>query len=91
MFALITAFFVDDIASTVLVAVNKIGSLINGPYPRCFFAGLTDTQGYWSGGTGWIRRRVVSQCGSLGGSAIRIVAVVECHWTGGHHGRGLDI
>jgi SSS family solute:Na+ symporter len=40
MFALITAFFVDDIASTVLVAVNKIGSLINGPILGVFLLGL---------------------------------------------------
>ena len=40
MFALITAFFVDDIASTVLVAVNKIGSLINGPTLGVFLLGL---------------------------------------------------
>ena len=40
LFALITAFFVDDIASTVIVAVNKVGSLINGPILGVFLLGL---------------------------------------------------
>ena len=40
MFALVTAFFVDDIASTVIVAVNKVGSLINGPILGVFLLGL---------------------------------------------------
>jgi SSS family solute:Na+ symporter len=40
VFALITAFFVDDIASTVIVAVNKVGSLINGPILGVFLLGL---------------------------------------------------
>ena len=34
------AFHVDDIASTVLVAINKIGSLINGPVLGVFILGL---------------------------------------------------
>ena len=40
LFALVTAFFVDDIASTVIVAVNKVGSLINGPILGVFLLGL---------------------------------------------------
>lgn len=40
VFALVTAFFVDDIASTVIVAVNKVGSLINGPILGVFLLGL---------------------------------------------------
>lgn len=40
VFALITAFYVDDIASTVIVAVNKVGSLINGPILGVFLLGL---------------------------------------------------
>lgn len=34
------AFHVDDIASTVLVAINKIGSLINGPVLGVFVLGI---------------------------------------------------
>lgn len=34
------AFYVGDIASTVLVAINKIGSLINGPVLAVFALGL---------------------------------------------------
>ena len=40
IFALVTAFYVDDIASTVIVAVNKVGSLINGPILGVFMLGL---------------------------------------------------
>ena len=40
LFALVTAFYVDDIASTVIVAVNKVGSLINGPILGVFLLGL---------------------------------------------------
>jgi Na+/proline symporter len=36
----VIAFFVDDIASTVIVAVNKVGSLINGPILGVFLLGL---------------------------------------------------
>ena len=39
LFALVTA-FIDDIASTVIVAVNKVGSLINGPILGVFLLGL---------------------------------------------------
>jgi len=38
------AFHVDDIASTVLVAINKIGSLINGPVLGVFTLGLLTTR-----------------------------------------------
>lgn len=38
------AFFVDDIASTVLVAINKIGSLINGPVLGVFALGILTTR-----------------------------------------------
>ena len=38
--AVVLAFWVDDIASTVLVAVNKLGSLINGPLLAVFVMGL---------------------------------------------------
>lgn len=34
------AFFVDDIADSVLVAINKIGSLVNGPLLAVFLLGL---------------------------------------------------
>ncbi len=37
---LIGAFFVEDIAPTVLEAINKIGSLINGPVLGVFTAGV---------------------------------------------------
>ena len=40
MLAVVLAFWVDDIASTVLVAVNKLGSLINGPLLAIFVMGL---------------------------------------------------
>lgn len=43
------AFHVDDIASTVLVAINKIGSLINGPVLGVFALGLLTTR---ANGTG---------------------------------------
>jgi Na+/proline symporter len=36
----VLAFWVDDIATTVLVAVNKLGSLINGPLLAVFVLGL---------------------------------------------------
>jgi len=38
--ALSMSFFVGDIASTVLVAINKVGSLINGPILGVFCLGL---------------------------------------------------
>lgn len=38
------AFHVEDIASTVLVAINKIGSLINGPVLGVFALGLLTTR-----------------------------------------------
>ena len=38
--SIVLAFWVDDIASTVLVAVNKLGSLINGPLLAVFVMGL---------------------------------------------------
>jgi SSS family transporter len=38
--ALVFAFFVGDIADSVLVAINKIGSLINGPVLGVFALGL---------------------------------------------------
>jgi len=38
------AFHVDDIATTVLVAINKIGSLINGPVLGVFTMGLLTTR-----------------------------------------------
>ena len=44
LFALVTAFYVDDIASTVIVAVNKVGSLINGPILGVFLLGLLTTR-----------------------------------------------
>jgi len=37
---LVLAFFVGDIADTVLVAINKIGSLINGPVLGVFALGI---------------------------------------------------
>ena len=37
---LVMAFFVDDIASTVLEAINKIGSLANGPILAVFVLGF---------------------------------------------------
>ncbi|MEM8563754.1 MAG: sodium:solute symporter [Pseudomonadota bacterium] len=37
---LVLAFYVDDIADTVLVAINKIGSLINGPVLAVFALGI---------------------------------------------------
>ncbi|MEC8112697.1 MAG: sodium:proline symporter, partial [Pseudomonadota bacterium] len=40
LLAIVLAFWVDDIASTVLVAVNKLGSLINGPLLAVFVMGL---------------------------------------------------
>ncbi len=43
------AFHVDDIASTVLVAINKIGSLINGPVLGVFALGLLTSR---ANGTG---------------------------------------
>jgi len=38
------SFFVADIASTILVAINKIGSLINGPVLAVFFLGIFSTR-----------------------------------------------
>ena len=40
MVTLILAFYVGDIADTVLVAINKIGSLINGPVLGVFSLGI---------------------------------------------------
>ena len=40
LIAIILSFYVDDIASTVLEAINKIGSLINGPILGVFLLGL---------------------------------------------------
>tara|TARA_R110002072_G_scaffold51389_9_gene137968 strand:+ start:8613 stop:10226 length:1614 start_codon:yes stop_codon:yes gene_type:complete len=41
---LVLAFFVGDIADTVLVAINKIGSLINGPVLGVFALGILTTR-----------------------------------------------
>ena len=38
--AIILAFYVEDISSNVLIAINKIGSLINGPIIGVFTLGL---------------------------------------------------
>ena len=38
--AIILAFYVEDISSNVLVAINKIGSLINGPIIGVFALGI---------------------------------------------------
>jgi len=38
------SFFVADIATTILVAINKIGSLINGPVLAVFFLGIFTTR-----------------------------------------------
>jgi len=43
------AFHVDDIAETVLVAINKIGSLINGPVLAVFALGLLTRRARGSG------------------------------------------
>ena len=40
LIAIILSFYVDNIASTVLEAINKIGSLINGPILGVFLLGL---------------------------------------------------
>ena len=40
LIALILSFFVDNIASTVLEAINKVGSLINGPILGVFLLGI---------------------------------------------------
>ena len=47
--AIIFSFYVGDIASSVLVAINKIGSLINGPVLGVFILGLLTKS---SNGTG---------------------------------------
>ena len=38
--AILMAFFVDDVSSNVLIAINKIGSLINGPILGVFLLGV---------------------------------------------------
>ena len=38
--ALALSFYVGDIASTVIVAINKIGSLMNGPVLGTFLLGI---------------------------------------------------
>ena len=40
LLAIILAFYVEDISSNVLVAINKIGSLINGPIIGVFALGI---------------------------------------------------
>ena len=47
--ALAMSFFVDDIATTVLVAINKIGSLVNGPVLGVFMLGLLTKRSNGSG------------------------------------------
>ena len=49
MLALVISFFVDDIATTVLVAINKIGSLINGPVLGVFMLGILTKRANGSG------------------------------------------
>lgn len=41
---LIMSFFVADIATTILVAINKVGSLINGPVLAVFALGICSTR-----------------------------------------------
>ena len=55
MLAIVLAFWVDDIASTVLVAVNKLGSLINGPLLAVFVMGLlTQSVTGWGARVGFV-------------------------------------
>ena len=59
-------FWVDDIASTVLVAVNKLGSLINGPLLAVFVMGLLTQSVTGRGRQGWASQqgsRVIFCCG----------------------------
>jgi SSS family solute:Na+ symporter len=86
VFALITAFFVDDIASTVIVAVNKVGSLINGPILGVFLLGLLTRSATGQGCQNRLCRRSYYQCNPLGGCAVCLVVVVECDWAGCDYG-----
>ena len=82
LFALFTAFYVDDIASTVIVAVNKVGSLINGPILGVFMLGL-----FHEKRNRWRRKtrlccRAFDKCSTLEVGAGRVLALVERHWFG---------
>ena len=73
------AFHVDDIASTVLVAINKIGSLINGPVLGVFIMGLLTTRAtgpclYWAAGGFPAEPRILAV------SARNLLALVERLW-----------
>lgn len=61
--ALTLSFFVDDIASTVLVAINKIGSLINGPVLGVFLLGILTSR---TTGTGACLGLLAGFCLNLG-------------------------
>ena len=86
LFALLTAFYVDDIASTVIVAVNKVGSLINGPILGVFMLGLF-TKSVTGGGArlGFVAG-AFDKC-TLEVGAGRVLALVERHWFGCDLGR----
>ncbi len=49
--AIVFSFYVGDIASSVLVAINKIGSLINGPVLGVFLLGLLTKRTSGTGAT----------------------------------------
>ncbi len=49
--AIVFSFYVGDIASSVLVAINKIGSLINGPVLGVFILGLFSKRAHGTGAT----------------------------------------
>ena len=60
---LVMAFHVEDIASTVIVAINKIGSLINGPVLAVFALGLLTARASGRGARfGLITGFVVNLC-----------------------------
>lgn len=45
----IFSFFVEDISSSIIVSINKIGSLINGPILGVFLLGILTTKGNQKG------------------------------------------
>ena len=90
VFALVTAFFVDDIASTVIVAVNKVGSLINGPILGVFLLGLMTKSRHWTRCASWLFRRPRGQCVLVGRHALCFMALVERYRASSHHGCWVD-
>jgi Na+/proline symporter len=73
-------FLVGDIADTVIVAINKIGSLINGPILGVFLLGLLTQVCIGERGAIRVGFGLVDECRLLALGTFGLVVVVEFNW-----------